>query len=65
MLRSTDVLASMEQGAELRGAVTLSVVGDVCIGPQYRFQPITGRASTIPKLAQLLEMAADVTLMAG
>lgn len=65
LLRSNDLLVSMQECRELGVVVSLGLMDDERIGLQHCFESLASIASLVSDLVEIFEVGSDVTLVPG
>jgi hypothetical protein len=63
LLRSVDLLVSMEEGREFRIAVAMGLVCDESVGLKHSSEALPGALRSVANFNQILEVPADLLLV--
>src|SRR3989304_626292 len=65
LLRSGDLFVPMQGCGEFGVAVTVGLMGDEGIGPQYSFEPLASVSRLVSDFSEQFEVACDLTFWPG
>ncbi len=65
LLRSGDLVVSMQERREFGVVVPVGLVGDERVGLQHSFEPLASVASLVPEFGEIFEVAGDLTFVPG
>jgi len=65
LLRSSDLLVSMQERGEFGVVVSVGLVGDEGVALEHSLESLASMASLVSDPSEMFEMAIDLTLMPG